>query len=373
MTLFFFFLFVTLFAYSCLIFYYCKGWKLLENFTPPIETDYEITISVIVAARNEENRIANLLTSLVAQSYPSHLFEIIVINDHSTDFTEKIVKEFSTVKLISLNQPGINSYKKKAIEIGIASAIGNLIITIDADCIAPINWLKTIVAFKKKTNAVFIAAPVTIDANNSFLQTFQALDFMVLQGITAASVRLKFHNMCNGANLIYDKSVFNEVDGFSGIDHISSGDDMLLMQKISNKYPSQIHYLHSKDAIVTTSSVNKWKEFFQQRIRWASKATQYKDKNIFLVLVLVYLLNLTLFIAFVMGFWIQQYWLLFLLGCIVKGIVEYLFVYRVAIFFGRKNWMSLLFVYQPAHILYTLITGWLGAFGKFEWKGRSVK
>ncbi len=346
---------------------------MLENFIPSVETDSEITISVIVAARNEEKRIANLLSSLISQSYPSSLFEIIVVNDHSTDFTEKIVQQFSTVKLISLNEPVLNSYKKKAIEVGIAAATGNLIVTIDADCIAPINWLKTIYAFKKQTNSVFIAAPVAIEANNSFLQTFQSLDFMVLQGITAASVRLKFHNMCNGANLAYDKSVFYEVDGFFGIDHISSGDDMLLMQKIATKYPNQIQYLHSKDAIVTTSPVKKWKEFFQQRIRWASKATQYRDKNIFFVLVLVYLLNLSLFIALIMGFWMQLFWFIFLFACIVKGIIEYLFVYPVATFFSRKNWMNLLLIYQPAHILYTLITGWLGAFGKFEWKGRSVK
>ena len=133
----------------------------------------------------------------------------------------------------------INSYKKKAIETGIAAASGELIVTTDADCIPPPDWLQTIVAFKEKTNAVFIAAPVVFNCNSSIVQVFQAMDFMVLQGITGASVYKKMHSMCNGANLAYERKVFYEVNGFAGIDHIASGDDMLLMHKIAKKYPGK--------------------------------------------------------------------------------------------------------------------------------------
>src|ERR1700741_4803978 len=110
------------------------------------------------------------------------------------------------------------------------------------------------------------------------------MDFLVLQGITGASVTKKIHSMCNGANLAYEKKIFYEVNGFAGIDHIASGDDMLLMHKIAKIYPGRIGYLKSTEAIVNTQPMATWPDFFNQRIRWASKATHYNDKRIFWVL-----------------------------------------------------------------------------------------
>lgn len=109
---------------------------------------------------------------------------------------------------------------------------------------------------------------------------FQYIDFVSLQGITAASVSAGFHAMCNGANLAYRKDVFYRVNGFKGIDNIASGDDMLLMNKIKHEFPNAIGFLFSKDAIVSTSPMPDWKAFFNQRIRWASKADKYKDKTV---------------------------------------------------------------------------------------------
>ena len=108
------------------------------------------------------------------------------------------------------------------------------------------TWLKTIASFYEEKKSAFIAAPVVLQNDSSVLQIFQALDFLVLQGITGASVHKKIHSMCNGANLAYEKIIFNEVAGFAGIDNIASGDDMLLMHKISSKYPGQDSLLKIK-------------------------------------------------------------------------------------------------------------------------------
>src|SRR6187401_3516043 len=231
---------IGLFAiYSILILFYRSGWLELKPFS---QTDYDssIKISVIIPARNEEKNIGKLLSSLEKQSYPPHLFEVIVVDDHSTDNTVSVVNSYSFAKLMRLEFDNINSYKKKAIETGIAAASGDLIVTTDADCIVPVKWLKTIASFKEKTNTVFIASPVVLENESNLLQTFQALDFLVLQGITAASVQKKFHNMCNGANLAYERKAFFDVNGFSGIDNIASGDDMLLMQKIAERFPAKV-------------------------------------------------------------------------------------------------------------------------------------
>ena len=358
--------------YSFLILYYRAGWQELKTFS---QTDQEpsVKISVIIPARNEEENIGRLLSSLEKQTYPSHLFEVIVVDDHSADNTATVVNSFSFAKLIKLELDNINSYKKKAIETGVEVASGDLIVTTDADCIVRENWLKTIAAFKEKSNAVFIAAPVLIEHRPTLLQIFQELDFLVLQGITAASVQKRIHNMCNGANLAYERNAFFEVNGFSGIDHIASGDDMLLMQKIAQRFPEKIFYLLSKDAIVTTQASRTLKEFFSQRIRWASKATNYNDVRIFSTLFLVYFFNCALLALFITGFWIHLLWFDLVGILILKTIIEIIFIYPVAKFYNRQKLLTLFPFFQPLHIVYTVIAGWLGVFGSFEWKGRRVK
>ena len=358
-------------AYSLLLFRFRHAWKQLPLYQPGRTASTRI--SVIIPARNEEKNIGALLNALQQQSYAASLTEIIVVDDHSTDHTAEIVQSFPLVILIRLQEEGINSYKKKALEKGIALATGELIVTTDADCIPGRDWLSTMAAFKEEKQAVFIAAPVVFSHNHSMLQVFQALDFLVLQGITAAGVHGRSLSMCNGANMAYTKAAFSTVDGFKGIDQIASGDDMLLMHKISTAFPGKTHYLQSPSAIVTTAPMQSWKAFFNQRIRWASKARSYSDKRIFAVLLLVYLFNLSFALSFIAGFWDSRYWLLLAAAWIGKTIVELPFVYGVAGFFGKRSLLKWFFLFQPLHILYTISSGLLGQFGSYEWKGRKVK
>ena len=178
--------------------------------------------------------------------------------------------------------------------------------------------------------------------------------------------------MCNGANLAYEKNLFYDVHGFTGIDHIASGDDMLLMHKIAKKYPHKIHYLKSAVAIVSTQPMRTWKQFFNQRIRWASKATHYDDKRIFLVLLLVYLLNLSFLAMIVAGFWNSHFWLLFLIAWILKTIIELPFFYSLSQFFNKQWATKFFFFFQPLHIFYIIISGIFVQFRKYKWKGRKV-
>ena len=179
--------------------------------------------------------------------------------------------------------------------------------------------------------------------------------------------------MCNGANLAYERKVFYEVNGFDGIDNIASGDDMLLMHKIWKKYPDAVRFLKSHDAIILTQPMKTWSSFINQRIRWASKATYYKDWRIFSVLLLVYLFNLSFLVLFVTGFFNSGYWI-FLAGLwAAKTLIEIPFVYSIARFFGKQDLLFWFFFFQPFHIIYTIISGLFGQFGKYEWKGRRVK
>jgi cellulose synthase/poly-beta-1,6-N-acetylglucosamine synthase-like glycosyltransferase len=385
------FLLITLFLlvpYVVLILYFRKSWLGINEFIHArnfIENELPF-VSVIIVARNEEKNIGDCIQSIMDQGYPRNKFEIIVTDDHSTDKTVSIVQAFQkeNIRVLRLadflEDSVLNSYKKKSIETALQFAKGEIIVTTDADCVAPRKWIETLVDFYKEKNAVFVALLVAFKNPSpkdpflkKFFKIFQTLDFMALQGITGASVHKKFLNMCNGANLAYQKKAFYEVNGFQGIDQIASGDDMLLMHKIQQKYPERIFFLKSKDIIVETKPAETIKEFMNQRIRWASKTNKYTDKKIIAVLMLVYLLNAWIFILGISSFFFQKAFYLFIISIVIKIISELFFLYPVARFFNKQKLLWWFIPAQPFHILYTLVAGWLGLFGSYQWKGRKVK
>ena len=370
--------------YGGLIVWYHRAWKALPEFSLTTTKQPRTRITVLIPARNEEENIGNCLRSLALQSYPRHSFEVIVIDDHSTDATATIIKEFAEfpVRYLSLAEwsrdRGLTAHKKFAIETGVGQATGELIVTTDADCLFDPGWLSTLAACYEETGAKFIAAPVRIggmpqwNGQHSLLSIFQTLDFITLQGITGAAVYKKIHSMCNGANLAYARDAFFEVGGFKGIDSIPSGDDMLLMHKIALRYPRQVFFLKARHAIVSTRPETRWKGFFNQRVRWASKADRYDDKRIFWVLLLVYGINLLYLALAIAAGWNSWWGFLLLMLLVAKTMVEYPFVSEVAGFFGQRGLMPYFPVLQPLHVGYTLVVGWLGKFGSYRWKDRKI-
>lgn len=367
---------ILLFLYCVLILLYRFWWGRLQPVQVPPSFKPSVHFTVLIPARNEEQTIAACLQSIEQLNYPKHLLEVNVIDDFSEDATTAVVQQFNNVRLIQLKdvvKEKINSYKKKAIETGIEAATGDYIVTTDADCIVPNNWLLYFAWLIEKKQAEFIAAPVAMKEASSFIKLFQSLDFLSLQGITAASVGAGFHSMCNGANLCYSKKAFTAVDGFKEVDHIASGDDMLLMHKIHKRFPGKIAYCHSAESIVLTNPVETVGEFFRQRIRWASKADKYDDKRIFWALLLVYLLNVFLLALLVAGFFKPPLWILLMASLLIKTIVELIFLIPVAGFFNKRYLLFWFPFMQPFHIVYTVVAGWLGKFSNYSWKGREVK
>ncbi|MET0298874.1 MAG: glycosyltransferase [Flavitalea sp.] len=375
----FYFIFIAmLIAYAWLINYYHGSWSGIPELK--LTGSRSTKVSVIISLRNESTNIASLVASLHQQDYPRSNTEIIMIDDHSTDDTYRLLTEhtepgyFKVLRLSELidtaNANG--SFKKLAISKAIENAGGEMIVTTDADCTFGHSWLTELVDCYETRDAAFIAAPVVFKSKNSFLSVFQNLDFITLQGITGASVFRKFHTMCNGANLAYSKKAFQEVNGFEGIDHIPSGDDMMLMYKIYLRHPDNVYYLKNPGAIVTTEPAKSWKEFLNQRIRWSSKAVHYDDKRIYRVLLLVYALNVSFLVVAIASFWKLNFFLFFLLSLTAKVLIEFPFVNNIAMFFGQQRLMKYFPLMQPFHILYTIVAGWLGKFGSYEWKGRKI-
>ena len=367
-------------SYVLLMIVYWTGWKMQRVFRVPANFTPGTRVSIIIPARNEEGNIAACLSAILRNSYPASLIEIIVIDDHSTDNTAAIVRNFDlpNVKCLSMANflkpnESLNAYKKKALEIGIAHSTGELIITTDADCIAPPEWLTNIAARFQKDDSVMIVGPVSFTCNGSLLETFQSLDFMSMQGITAAAHRLRLGNMSNGANLAFSRDAFQQVGGYRDIDHLASGDDFLLMVKMQRMFPGRIGYLKSRDAVVSTAPQPSWDSFFQQRIRWASKSGKYNDGTLTAILLLVYLFNLLILALFVASIWDLTYFMLGIVVITIKAVVEVFFLLPVAIFFRKVKEVFWLAILQPLHISYIILAGFLGLIGDYKWKGRRVK
>jgi cellulose synthase/poly-beta-1,6-N-acetylglucosamine synthase-like glycosyltransferase len=340
----------------------------------PAQSSTQFT--VIIPARNEAANIKACVDSIIAQDYPKDAFEIIVIDDFSEDDTAFIVQalsqQFSQVRLLQLKdhckEGETLAYKKKAIEIAVSLAKGDWILTTDADCIVPKKWLLLYNAYIQQHQPCFVAAPVMFIKTSGVLNQFQVLDFLALQGITAAAVGAGKHSMSNGANLGFEKTAFIAVGGYQGVDHIASGDDMFLMHKMKQTLHKPVGYLFHPDAIVLTAAMDTWKGFIMQRIRWASKARYYDDRSITMVLTLVYLFNLSFVCLALMGSWSS---LIIALG--FKTFFELYFLDPVARFFKLQPELRYFVFYQPIHIVYNIAAGLFGQLKTYSWKGRKVK
>jgi len=333
-------------------------------------------VSVIIPARNEEANIENVLECLLRQNYPSHLLDIVVVDDASTDHTVDLVKSFEEkgVRLLQFDPgPGVIAFKKSAIEFAVDHCSSTLIITTDADCMMNENWVRTIAAFQFYHKACLISGPVLISPVRNIFQKMQALEFAGLIGIGASALQQKHPNMCNGANLAYLKAAFQAVQGYRGNENIPSGDDEFLMHKIFNEFPGRTLFIKSRDAVVSTAPSKGILEFINQRMRWVSKSTKYTNKKITLILIASYLFNLVLLINFIGMFFYSPFIWLFLLQVSLKITTEGIFLAKLTRFFKIYKIMIWLIPEQLFHILYVVIIGIAGNVKSYRWKDRKLK
>lgn len=361
------------------------------------------SVSIIIPARNEAAAISHLLDDISHQAYPAELMEVIIVDDFSEDNTYEICRQYATqfsyIKVYKLQDilalnTSTEAYKKKAIEAAVKLAKGQLIITTDADCRLQRHWIHSIVSSYEKEKCALIAGPVGFYNDKSRFQHFQALDFCGMQAITGASINMEMFNMANGANLAYEKQAFLDVNGYQDIDKQASGDDMLLIYKIAQRYPDSVRFLKNKAAIVLTEPTHTLQDFLQQRFRWTSKSTSYQDKRITVILGLVYLFVLSIWINALLFFGsllyssifpdhtlialinflpVFLYLLMLIFQLLCKSIIDYHFLKSAAAFFNRHDLMKSFYSSELLHIWYIPFVGTFGNILQYKWKGRKLK
>lgn len=362
-------------GYLLLLLYLIKGWFSLKR--PLLKTGgYTTKVTVMIAARNEAERIHLTIEDILAQDYPKDLTEIIIVDDHSTDDTAKIIAGYADrgVKLLQLNEAEpLNSYKKKAIAKAIGLSNGDLMVATDADCRMGQKWLSSIVGYFEAEQPVMISSPVSYFEEQSLFERLQTLEFSYLIGVGAAFIGNKRAWTCNGANLAYRKDIFYEVGGFSGIDELASGDDELLLQKVTEYFPGKIGFLKTRDAIVYTHAKHTLSSFLSQRRRWASKSTKYKDKKVVGFALLIWFFNISILLNLLLGIFSRDFLNIFFIQFGLKCLIEVIYLVPICAFFKRTELLRLFMVVAPMHIIYMAYLGLMGPTRKYEWKGRMVK
>jgi cellulose synthase/poly-beta-1,6-N-acetylglucosamine synthase-like glycosyltransferase len=343
---------------------------------PPEQSDTIPFISVIIPARNEASSIGECLEALTKQFDRNGAyihFEVIVIDDHSTDNTLKIAQaNAGNLDIQFIRLPSGKQGKKAAITAGIAVARGEWIATTDADAIPSPLWLWTMAMQMQTGKTQMVIGPILTLGHQSLLTALQQIENCVLQGVSAGLMEQGEVLVSSGASLLYQKNLLKQTGGYEA-DRTPSGDDILLLLRTAKQYPRQISWVHQPQAIVHVQPVSRIRQFIAQRVRWASKYVYYRSFRIqcigWLVIGLTFLSWITALLSlFGLPFW--SYAGISLSG---KLLVDFLLLSFTQSFFQQR---SLLLWFWPAAFLYLLITPLIaiGAIsGRFSWKDRNYR
>lgn len=334
-------------------------------------------VSVIVPFRNESEVIVRCLKSLEAQNYPKEKYEILFIDDFSDDDS---AQKLNSAKLLLdtqiLSVPADYQKmtpKKRSIKFGLDKAKGEIIFTTDADCSHPGEWIgKMVSAFDDNTG--FVSGPVKFSESDDLFGKIQQLEFggLVLTG--AGLIGTGSPTICNAANIAFRKDAFDFVGGYEDNQHLASGDDEFLMQKIAQTKKYSVKFLFNKEAVVETIAHKTFNGFIQQRKRWASKGLFYNDKMLILKLICIYLFFVSLPIQLILGLFLNMLFIYsFTVLVVIKMVLEYFILRKGIELLYSEMKFSVFVLSEILHIPYIILAGLAGAFGNFEWKGRTLK
>ncbi len=342
---------------------------------PPLNNNYLFHFSIIVPFKNEEFNLPRVIQSLKALDYPENFFEVILVDDNSSDNSVTIVfdaiKGHSNFKLIPSNV--YYSGKKRAITTGVKASKYDFIVTTDADCVVQPNWLRgfnTIFFFEQ---VFLVFGGVKIIENGSFFSKLQAMEFSSLIGTVASTISLGNPSMGNAANMAFSKLVFNKVNGYEGNFEIASGDDEFLLRKIQASYPKEIAFMNFQDAVVSTQPQHNLKDFINQRLRWAAKLPHNPSKSAKILAWFIIIFQssylLMIFFSFI-GMYRKDDFVTYL---ILKFFIEGLFI-SFAIHYLKIKWNYLAFItLQLIYPIYVIGIGIASNFVSFNWKGQRFK
>ncbi len=367
--LFFCLIFIDYTLFIGLLIYGSSKVKPFDSRTKTVQTSF----SIVVPFRNEASNLPDILASFVALDYPKELFDIIFVDDASEDDSVRLINtwrmEHTAFHVTILdNVRTTNAPKKDAITRAVSISKKDWIVTTDADCRVPSQWLLTLDNCIQLQNPGMIVGAVNLRKDPGFLSHFQQMDMLSLQGATLGSFGLNEAFMCNGANLAYDRCLFSELDGFKGNTNIASGDDVFLLQKAIAQNPKRVFYLKTKAAIVETKPLKSWKAVFLQHIRWASKSGAYQSDFSKGLAVMVFLANCSLLALLALAITEQIHWSVLLVATILKFIIDWILMWQTNRLLNLK--MTSILISSIVYPFFSVLVALFSLRGAYTWKGR---
>ncbi len=334
-----------------------------------------LSYSVVIAAHNEERNIENCLRHVCAQTLAAERFEVILVDDRSSDATVEIAsrfrkagKDFSILRVDRV--PKGFSPKKNALTQAIARAKHEIVVLTDADCVVSPTWLETIDrSFDDETGLVQgITTYTPMPGMGRMLFGLQAIDFLSHGIVSAAAIGAKLPLNANANNLAFRKRAFDEAGGYSSVSGVVSGDDDLLLQRVARGGKWKVRYMTEASGAVTTAPSRSPEDIFEQRKRWASKTVHYDTAQVALLggIFAFYAAIVACLLAAIAVH--TDFFVILLAMLLVKMLGECLLMIPGARVFRQVHLLAYLvpasFMQLPVVILAVV----LGVFGRFRWK-----
>ena len=323
-------------------------------------------VSVIIAARNEEDNIPSLIDDLINQEYPLGKFEIIIVNDRSYDSTQDILikasENYSFIKYIKIDKKSKEmTPKKHAIDMGIKKSKGEIILATDADCRVGSLWISSMTYSLINKNGIIIGYSEIDDEKRNFFEKYQKIDFLAIIAANAGAAGWNHFWSGTGQNLAYYKKDYLQIGGFEPVKDKVSGDDMYLVQEISRLKKGYVHI--DPHSHVKTKAMKSIKDFINQRIRWSSNSkSNFKNTPIFFTFLIVsFFENLLILFSIIL---FKQGYLIWGIKITLDGIVI-LFGSRL---FEKSFDIKTYFFWAILQPFYIPFIGVLGLLNKFSWK-----
>lgn len=360
-----------------------SGLVRLKNRMPELKNENLPKVTVIIPARNEEKYISDTLNSVMNQNYPKSLFDVIAVDDRSTDGTGNIMESkagiYSNLSVIRIKEVSKNiSPKKNAILTAVRSTDSEIIITTDGDCIHDPNWIRSLVApvMGNKNENVGIVAGLSVFEKEytgvfeEIWQNMQNIDYISHSLIAAGSIGNSRAFTANGSNFLAKRALY-EKEGNSFKGELASGDDFFMIQA-ARESDYRLRFVFNRESIVRTRPVDDLKGLVEQRARWASKATYSSDFVLYFGIntFVFYTGLLTAFIMTLSGFYSVK---IFIILFLMKFVPETLLL---AYGFGKFGLDLKLRYYIPLqifHVPFNIFVILKSKFTGFEWKGTKYR
>ena len=362
-----------LFLYLLILLWCIIDWYRYKKISA-IQANNLSNVSIIIPVRNEERSIGKLLEDIIKQTYKKDNYEVIIVNDHSSDSTKELVGKFldkvkdNRFRLIDMK---VEAGKKASIAQGVKESEMDIILTTDGDCRVKKDWLIEMMVPFQDPNIHLVAGLVNL-LGDSFFALMQQVEFASLQGIGGITLRNNLPTMANGANLAFRKKSFIQVGGYKGNEHIASGDDEFLLRKIHHHFPGGLFFMSDMKGSVESRACNTLGEFWNQRVRWASKWKMHKDigtKLLGLTVILVQFSFLAgLLISGIRGESVSFFMALFA----GKIVLEFLFIQGIRLKSPVKTFIAVL-IWQVLYPVYAISVGIASLKGNYIWKERKYK